>query len=112
MGEQGLAAGSCEHMISPGTLHMCRIYRRNEEQRPEKCWDSELVARLTGDTNPARRFKRCPNNTLRSRPRDEPVTVGLFQAMADAIAARQLQVVMVGDEEPLEEELEAEVDFT
>lgn len=49
--EEGLQ--TCERMISPELLKRCGLYRRNETESPERCWDDEV--------------RRCPNHTGKLR---------------------------------------------
>lgn len=83
----------CDYMLSR-TLGLCGLYRRNEEQRPEKCWDRE--------------FNPCPNNTAHRRPRDAPVP---FIASKRVLSPLERRILEEGPEKALEDENEAEVEY-
>lgn len=48
-------------------MNRCSLYCRNEERRPEKCWDSEQLDEISGTHNPGAPIRRCPNRTTVSR---------------------------------------------
>lgn len=52
----GESTPPCIYLISPGLLNRCRLYRRNERQAPEPCWDRSVFKHYGGD---------CPNHTGR-----------------------------------------------
>lgn len=52
----------CKYMISPELEKRCKIYCRNDEGLPEKCWDDSM------EKGPVRTGRRCPNHTGRRHP--------------------------------------------
>jgi len=73
------------------TLGLCRLYRRNEGQNPEKCWDTP--------------YNPCPNNTTRRRPRGAPIP---FTVTKRPLSTLEVKVLDQGPEKALEEENEVE----
>lgn len=65
---------TCRHMISPGFLKRCRIYARNDDVAPEKCFDE------SAGMVPIGMGQHCPNHTGRRRQGPYP------QAWEDELA--------------------------
>jgi hypothetical protein len=53
----------CGYLISPGLLKRCSLYRRNENEAPEKCFDSSAHLDLPPSTR-----QECPNHTGKRSP--------------------------------------------
>lgn len=98
---------ACGYLLSP-TLQLCSLYRRNEEQNPEKCWDSDMRAQLSGGPRLGALAKCCPNNTTRRRARDAPIP---FKVRPKALSASERKILELGPEKVLEDENEAEVEY-
>jgi hypothetical protein len=92
----------CGHLISPGHLNRCRVYRRTESGAPEKCWDESV------DSGPVKLGRVCPNHT--GRPRGVQYIAPVARKMKELPLYRiETDEGLHGDAKPLEPETDEEV---
>jgi hypothetical protein len=93
------ALETCKHMLSPGLLKRCRIYCRNDDVAPERCWD-ESVSMV-----PEGMGRICPNHTGRARKGGFPKT---WEEELEALKQRYYAKIRTWARTPPEGEIKPE----